>query len=453
MKKYKESIYNQKLILENGDLLLSNALYNQNMKFLKDKAKMVIDILNECSSSYTGIYEEIYSLLKQRRFVIDYDFNEKSLVDYLRDEIIYSNDMLHLSLIPTEACNFRCKYCYQDGVKHFMSNDVIQSIKQFLKRNLRKYNGLYVSWYGGEPLLAKDTVLEIMRYANDKCKEYNIPLYGQITTNGYNLSLELFNELQSNHVLSYMVTIDGTKETHNYQRPHATDDDSYSKILNNLKAIKENVKRSNFRIGIRINISPNILSVLDDYVDLIGKEFGNDKRFGIIWEWVKDWGGERICSNFDLITESYESTEYKKYLSKITELGLQIDRGQSITRLGSEMCIASRKNGYLINYNGKVYKCAMALYDPEIEEINCIGEISKEGKLQIDPYKNSLWVGQGNIPNKCGECKHYPECMGLLCPLALKIRNIFNCPRILEKEQPFIMKNDDFLGKYKNFPE
>ena len=431
-----------------GGILITNVLYNQDIKFSVEDVDDVKQVLKDSNIRYTEKQEKIYAYLVNAKILVPENVEEQQYVDYKCNEIIYGNDMLHLTIIPTDACNFRCKYCYQDGPKHIMKEETIISIKKYLKKALKKYNGLFISWYGGEPLLATELVCDIMKYANDLCRSLKIPLYGQMTTNGYNLTVEVFEELQRYHILSYMITVDGTRDTHNYQRPHATDPDSYSVILNNLKSIRDRVQRKNFRIGIRVNISPEILPYLNDYIDVIGKEFGHDARFGLIWEWVKDWGGDRICSNYDLVMDSYDSTEYKQYLDCITEKGLQMDRGQAKSRLGSEMCVASRKNGFLINYDGKVYKCAMALFDPTLESVNCVGEIDSFGNMIIDDYKNSLWVGQGTLPEECGECGHYPECMGLICPLSMKIRNVFLCSHTLNKEQDYISRNKEKLGKF-----
>lgn len=446
MIKYKSSLYNVISKALDGNILIQNSLYGTNIKIGAEYRERFIRVCDggEYEVNEIPLAEE---LIKANVFV-KADSDEKSLVEYHCNSIIYSNEVLHLSIIPTDACNFRCKYCYESSQTHYMSDDMVESIKMYLTNAAKKYRGIYISWYGGEPTLAINKVMDIMEHAKKVCRTNGIPLYGQMTTNGYLLSKDIFVALLGNHVLSYMITIDGTEETHNNQRPHKTNGDSYSVILDNLRNIRDHVHNKNFRIGIRINITPHILPYLKEYVDLLSKEFSNDNRFGIIWEWVKDWGGEQICHNYELVMDSYESTEYRKYLEYITQTGVQIDRGQAHSRLGSEMCIASRKNGYTINYDGKIYKCAMAIYDDTLDDVNCIGRISKEGKLIIDEQLNALWVGQGELPEKCGKCKYYPECMGLLCPLAMKIRKVFMCPQILDKESEYIARNMEALGKF-----
>lgn len=446
MCKYKASLYNILSEASDGGILIQNHLYNSNIKVSLKYKKILLPFLEE--GEYEAKEIPFAKTLIDKKIFIETNIDEKEMVDYYCNSIVYSNDVLHISIIPTDACNFRCKYCYESSQIHVMDQEIVSGIKKYLTRVARKYKGIYISWYGGEPTLAIDYVVEIMEHARKVCQANSIPLYSQMTTNGYLLTSDIFKVLLSNHVLSYMITIDGTRETHNIQRPHKTDNDSYSVILQNLKNIRDQVHNKNFRIGIRINISPQILPVLKNYVDIMSSQFGNDRRFGIIWEWVKDWGGEQICQNYDLVMDSYDSTEYEQYLDYITQMGLQIDRGQAHSQLGSEMCIASRKNGYTINFDGNIYKCAMAIYDKDLDKLNCVGRLLPNGEVIIDEGINALWVGQGNLPKGCYNCKHYPECMGLLCPLAMKIRKVFSCPRILAKEEEYIARNLEKVGKF-----
>ncbi len=446
MSSYKPSKYNIVTQSKSGEILVQNHLYNTHIKIACSDKEAAQTILTQgtCCNYKSVLWKEAV----KEKIVVPVNIDEKRLVDYQCNSIIYSNDLLHLSIIPTDGCNFKCKYCYEGGPAHFMSEETTEALKRYITKAAKKYKGMYIAWYGGEPTLAGNRVIDIMQHAKKVCCANHIPLYGQMTTNGYLLSDDLFQKLLENHVMSYMVTLDGTRETHNAQRPHKQDRDSYSMILNNLRSIRDNIHNRNFRIGIRINISPNILPYLKEYVDLVAAEFGDDMRFGIIWEWVKDWGGEQIYDNYDLVMQSYDSTEYDQYLDYITEKGVVLDRGQAHCQLGSEMCIASRKNGFTINYDGKVYKCAMGIFSPELDAVNCIGQLLPNGEIEIDEYLNALWVGQGDIPDSCGECKHYPECMGLICPLAIKIRKVFLCPQTLHKEEGYIARNIEKFGGF-----
>ena len=43
-----------------------------------------------------------------------------------------ASNLLHLILMPTEQCNFRCTYCYEDFAHDRMSPRVVAGIKRLL---------------------------------------------------------------------------------------------------------------------------------------------------------------------------------------------------------------------------------------------------------------------------------------------------------------------------------
>ena len=69
---------------------------------------------------------------------------------------VLAADVLHLILLPTEACNFRCTYCYEDFRLGRMSEDVVRGVEALLSRRAEGLARLEISWFGGEPLAAGD---------------------------------------------------------------------------------------------------------------------------------------------------------------------------------------------------------------------------------------------------------------------------------------------------------
>ena len=47
---------------------------------------------------------------------------------------LLTNKILHLILLPTEKCNFRCKYCYEDFSIGRMNVDTISGVKALLEK-------------------------------------------------------------------------------------------------------------------------------------------------------------------------------------------------------------------------------------------------------------------------------------------------------------------------------
>jgi uncharacterized protein len=58
------------------------------------------------------------------------------------------SDYLNLMLMPTEACNFRCVYCYETFENKKMSKGVVGGIKALIDRRGSELSELRISWFG-----------------------------------------------------------------------------------------------------------------------------------------------------------------------------------------------------------------------------------------------------------------------------------------------------------------
>ena len=198
----------------------------------------------------SGVYKvdalsDVAKKLYEHGFLVEDFVDESQIVEYLFNKEIYGNKTLELTIIPTNACNFDCVYCYQKEPYFFMSKETMDSIIFYIEKHIGEYTGLLISWFGGEPLLAKELMVEFMEKVRMICLKKHIPFYSNVTTNGYELDLKTFKSLIKNHVLYYQITIDGPKEIHNKQRPHKTNSDSFEKIVKNA-SMKGRVKNGTF---------------------------------------------------------------------------------------------------------------------------------------------------------------------------------------------------------------
>ena len=86
------------------------------------------------------------------------------------DELNKSKDVKALCLNVAHDCNLRCKYCFAskgdyEGKRELMSPEVGKEAVKFLAQKSGALKNVEIDFFGGEPLLAWDTVTEVVSYA------------------------------------------------------------------------------------------------------------------------------------------------------------------------------------------------------------------------------------------------------------------------------------------------
>lgn len=124
---------------------------------------------------------------------------------------------LLITILPTEKCNFRCWYCYEDFKHGKMSDDIQQCSVRFIEQQIKDIQpaSLQVNWFGGEPLLACDVIENISTQLLNVCRQNSIAYHAQITTNGYLLTPECVQRLFNLGVNTYQITLDGSRHDKN----------------------------------------------------------------------------------------------------------------------------------------------------------------------------------------------------------------------------------------------
>lgn len=394
---------------KNNELLLFNTLQGT-QSFLKipaQKADSVSDYLSG-NNATQSIDENILDELQKNGYVIADSINEDAKLRSVYLKSIADSELL-LTIIPTEKCNFRCKYCYESFPERDMNKEMQRAVILYLQKNIRKYTSLHIAWFGGEPLLAIDIIEEMSEEIKNLCRFYKIPFTASITTNGYLLDTENFKRLLRCNVLYYQITIDGTKQIHDCQRPHETDKGStYDVIIENLKAIRDNVYERLFRITIRSNFSKLHSNRIAEYKESFFNWFGDDKRFQFLIRPVMDWGGNAVDNFRDqLIDKTGVKQIYNEVMSAKNKLPYIYE--DFLNNAGS-VCEAGKKNSYIITPNGNIYKCTCNFDDcPEAK----IGQLDACGNMRIDENAADQWLCSFSNCNL--DCIYAPICLREAC--------------------------------------
>lgn len=291
----------------------------------------------------------------------------------------------HLIILPTEKCNFRCKYCYEDFKIGRMSDDVQAGIKSFFDEKSRECSRIMVSWFGGEPLVAQDIVLNLAEQFNTLSNKNECILFSDMTTNGYFLEENLLNLLVDFGVNRFQITLDGEEEYHDIYRTLADGRGTFKKIWRNI-CNSRNVNR-NFTIMIRTHYAPHNIENVEPFVARLIDEFGGDQRYKFFVRPLSRLGG---ADDKDIeIFKDRERRLIKDVLAKIPNENLFYDDTRN------PICYAAKTNSLVFRADGSIGKCTVALND----ERNSIGKIDKDGKISISNEKLLPWVEQTILGN------------------------------------------------------
>lgn len=298
---------------------------------------------------------------------------------------LLSNKYFHLIILPTELCNFRCTYCYEDFAVGRMEKDTISSTKYLLeKRCASNLEVLKVSWFGGEPLTAKDIVLEISDYAMALSHKYpNLHYSGTMTTNGSLLDYNTASALADVGVKAYQISLDGPRDVHNKSRVRADGSGSFDRIWANLLAIRD----SSLPISVllRLHFTVDTFKLFDPLIEDIRREFIHDPRFSVFFKGIERLGGPNDTS-IKVFSESDENQVIQSLTTKLFAGNLASTQNFSLKK--DYTCYAARPNSLIIRSNGDVGKCTVALYD----ERNKIGSLQPDGTIKVIPGRFAPWV-------------------------------------------------------------
>lgn len=419
---YRGSYYNYKVIADDGSMLVMNMRTEAKIKIPKKYVSKISCVIDP--NVKTQIDEKRVSKLLEEGFVVPDTLDESKLIEMKINELVFGGETLDVTILPTLDCNFRCSYCFETTNDYRMTLETEERVIKFFEREIPHCKQLRLSWFGGEPLVCTEQVLRMTRRINDICKKNKVPMRGFISTNGYCLEVPVFRELVKNRITKFQICLDGPERFHNVSRPHSFNDDSYRKILENLINIKNNVGSGVYKIAIRCNVTPTVEPYMEEYIDELSRYFKGDNRFSLIFQCVRNWGGEKVKE--EQIVKS-EQEVYMKLFLMAREKGVNSSEAISFAPVVG-VCQAAQRNGFMIDPKGNLRKCSLAMFNKDTKNVDQIGTIDSNGKKHINEEKLAKWImGMSEHKEKCKKCFLFPYCMGGHCPYSKNILNKDDC--------------------------
>ncbi|ENU93601.1 hypothetical protein F971_00859 [Acinetobacter vivianii] len=288
-----------------------------------------------------------------------------------------------LILYPTEQCNFRCSYCYEDFEVGKMLPEVVDNVKKFINNRLDVVDHLHLSWFGGEPLIAQDILLDIANHAFQESKKRNKKLTGSFTTNAYHLTVELAKQFHEINHNKYQISLDGYQEQHDKTRKLASGKGTFNKIWTNLINLKDSDIQ--FEILLRLHITRENFESMKVLAYEIKDKFIIDYRFKVLVKPIGSWGGNNKIKDAILSKDEQDNAidEILKIIYPNNDRIFTVNNKET-----KNICYASKPNSLAIRSQGTIQKCTVLLSD----ERNNVGNLTNDGEIFLDSELMKLWM-------------------------------------------------------------
>jgi uncharacterized protein len=358
--------------------------------------------------------------LGKHGFVAPEALNEGELYVQRQEQAKANTDYLDVTLSLIQKCNFGCTYCYQGGAESTHDGSKItktganggvdaEEIVSFLKSQCetRNVKRLHFTAYGGEPLLNKSALLEIVSAMHDYCQARDVRWYFDMISNGSLLTRRTVLELKQYGFVGVQITIDGNRETHNTTRPfrngRGKQIGAYDIIMKNLEAWAGLIYTDVLCV-----VSQSNIDAAHELIDTLADKGLAEKRVRI---------------KFSPVSPTYDNDTVEKTALSFAEnpqlLNAELEVVDAIAKLEihaarrgliedlrprGTWCAVMRANGQTITItpDGKIYSCTLFIGRDEKYET---GHIRKPECGGLDTLMKSF-----SYPEGCKKCAYLPIC-------------------------------------------
>ncbi len=334
-------------------------------------------------------HEELDSLYKLG-VVVDNVEEQEKVLEFKRSRGVYSSDTATFRILVTTCCNARCFYCYEEGIKtSSMTMETASNLIEFIKSKTINTNKIKIQWFGGEPTMNA----EVMYYITSALKEYyrqcNKEISFSMITNGSLLHSISMEKLSLSRV---QISLDGLHKEYSERKSYLDNNVSLNLILQNISLLLD----TGVYVSIRLNYDINNYNSIVNLLAYLSHYFADKKRVRVYpYPLFGTYFNHK--NPYDITTKDQLLELYRL----ISNYGFNNELDFSKLRLRGNRCFACNYNSFVINADGKLYKCTACMSES-------VGDVFEGVKLNSEFLK---WVNP-HISKKCVDCSFLPLCQG-----------------------------------------
>jgi len=353
--------------------------------------------------------DERYLALQKAGFFTEKSVDESNVFQKFQEHIRkFPSDAFKAVIVPTSNCNARCDYCIsKNNPRIDMTIETANSVVEFLANKMNFYKELFLTWYGGEPLLQHKLITVICNEL--QAKKPNINYSSAFSSNLAFLTEEVLEEIVKVwRTRKVNVTFDGFELEHNTRKKYV--DNKNNGYQNNLRCIMKLLER-NIEVHCRYNIDKKNVSSLNAVIKDLKPFFKNKKFFFF----VSPLRSEEDCDSY------YNLSEYNEMMLQTSQILIDNDVRPSIDnlvpRLRTKLCLAKSEHCVVIGPEGSIFRC----------NLSCLNLSNQTGNVVCGIEKNETYNYFANsvLRDECKFCSFLPICQGG-CPEQRRSRSKTN---------------------------
>ena len=210
MKESKYNIY----VEHDGEKLV----FNSRTIALAAMDEFALSILQKVKQGVAVEQTDLVKEMERVGFIVDDSIDELQQLEMSYNLNKYQKNGLSLVIAPTMACNFACPYCFESAKSGVMTEETQDKIIALVSEFAEKGQAVDITWFGGEPLLAKSVIYSMSEKFIEICQHAEVNYVARIITNGYLLDESTMLKLKEYKVTFMQMTLDGLPQTHNQRK-------------------------------------------------------------------------------------------------------------------------------------------------------------------------------------------------------------------------------------------
>jgi uncharacterized protein len=219
----------------------------------------VTEILTGTDPAFQEQFRTLLPALEEAKIIINAETTDDEILGFLQGHYLGHPYVSIAYFILTDACNFRCKYCFVENLipdqyqRKLMNETTVTKGLDFFARVIRLKKGHFeeektIVIYGGEPMINKDALLFLLNSIREMKKNGRLPTKTEISmvTNGSLVTREVALAL-AEHRVNVAISLDGSQESTNSARCYKDGRPAFTDIIKGLQLLRE--------CGVKVGIS------------------------------------------------------------------------------------------------------------------------------------------------------------------------------------------------------